>query len=79
MVFIELRRDVVGRTGASSGDNRVESTLHVGAIRRSTLRLSAFGAGVLDSHQTQLTASLTRIRRTVTHSAGEGSLAGLYQ
>jgi hypothetical protein len=41
--------------------------------------LFAFGLGVLDSHQRQLTASFTRIFRTVTHSAGDGSFAGLYQ
>jgi len=38
-----------------------------------------FGHGVGDSHQRQLTASLTRMRRTFTHSAGEGSLDGFHQ
>ena len=45
----------------------------------STVRLFAFGQGVLDSHQTYSTESLRRIRLTVTHSAGMGILAGLYQ
>ena len=44
-----------------------------------TRRLLALGQGVLDSHQTVLIASLTRIRRTVTHSAGVGSLDGFHQ
>src|SRR5919199_3626843 len=44
-----------------------------------TERLFAFGHGVLDSHQTCSTESRMRIRRTVTHSAGIGILAGLYQ
>ena len=35
----------------------------------------ALGQGVLDSHQTVLMASFTRTRRTVTHSAGVGSVA----
>src|SRR5690606_38487099 len=38
-----------------------------------TLRLLALGQGVFESHHTQFTASFTRIRRTVTHSAGDGS------
>src|SRR5215467_1145062 len=45
----------------------------------STARLSALGQGVLDSHHTYSTESLTRMRRTVTHSAGIGILAGLNQ
>src|SRR5438445_3328215 len=45
----------------------------------STRRLSAFGHSVFDIHQIGLTASVTRRRRTVTHSAGLGSLAGLCQ
>ncbi len=45
----------------------------------STLRLSAFGCGVGDIHQTRVKASFTRVRRTVTHSAGDGSRAGLKQ
>ena len=46
---------------------------------RSTFRLSAFGCFVLASHQTCSTESLTRTLRTVTHSAGTGIFAGLYQ
>src|SRR5271155_5043814 len=45
----------------------------------STDRFDAFGQGVFESHHTYSTESLTRIRRTVTHSAGTGILAGLYQ
>src|SRR3954454_14511031 len=45
----------------------------------STRRLSAFGCGVGESHQTRVNESLTRTRRTVTHSAGVGSRAGLKQ
>src|SRR5271157_2291046 len=44
-----------------------------------TFQLLAFGQGVLESHQTYSTESLILIRRTVTHSAGIGILAGLYQ
>src|SRR5256885_8040511 len=44
-----------------------------------TARLSAFGHGVFDSHHTYSTESLIRMRRTVTHSAGIGILAGLNQ
>lgn len=44
-----------------------------------TRRLVAFGHGVGESHQMQFTASLTRIRRTLTHSAGVGSLDGFHQ
>src|SRR5262245_3171044 len=43
------------------------------------LRLSAFGSGVFDNHHTYSTESLMRNRRTLTHSAGAGNLAGLYQ
>src|SRR5580700_11030258 len=43
------------------------------------LRLSALGCGVGDSHQTRVNESLTRTRRTVTHSAGVGRRAGLKQ
>lgn len=39
-----------------------------------TRRLLAFGHSVFDSHHTVLIASFTRIRRTVTHSAGLGRL-----
>ena len=39
----------------------------------------ALGCGVFENHHRHSTASFTRILRTVTHSAGEGSLAGLYQ
>src|SRR5436309_943349 len=45
----------------------------------STLRLSALGWGVLASHQMYSTESLIRTRRTLTHSAGAGIFAGLYQ
>src|ERR1017187_8707735 len=45
----------------------------------STFRFDAFGLGVFESHQTYSTESLTLTRRTVTHSAGTGILAGLYQ
>src|SRR6516164_2616161 len=45
----------------------------------STLRTSAFGSVVLDSHHTVLTESLARILRLLTHSMGDGSLAGLCQ
>src|SRR5262249_3532267 len=45
----------------------------------STVRLLALGHGVLESHHTYSTASLMRIRRTVTHSAGMGIFAGLNQ
>ena len=38
----------------------------------------ALGHGVGESHQTVFTASLTRMRRTVTHSAGDGTGLGLY-
>ena len=48
-----------------------------GLYGRSTRRLSAFGDSVLESHQSVVTASLTRVRRIVTHSAGVGSRAGL--
>src|SRR5271165_4600112 len=44
-----------------------------------TCWLFAFGQGVFDNHQTHSTASFTRILRTFTHSAGDGSLPGLYQ
>src|SRR2546425_581187 len=44
-----------------------------------TPRLLAFGHGVLDSHHTYSTESRIRILRTVTHSAGIGIFAGLYQ
>jgi len=44
-----------------------------------TVRLFALGPGVFDNHQTYSTASLTRMRRTVTHSAGIGIFAGLNQ
>src|ERR1700690_749623 len=44
-----------------------------------TRALLALGQGVLENHQTYSTESFTRIRRTVTHSAGIGILAGLYQ
>ena len=44
-----------------------------------TLRLFALGRAVLDSHQIGWIASLTRTRRTVTHSAGAGIFARLYQ
>jgi len=37
------------------------------------------GQGVFDSHQTYSTESLIRTRRTLTHSAGVGIFAGLYQ
>jgi hypothetical protein len=43
-----------------------------------TFRLLALTT-VGDSHHTQSTASFTRTRRTVTHSAGLGSLEGLHQ
>src|SRR5882672_5024029 len=45
----------------------------------STARFDAFGQGVLDSHQTYSTESRILMRRTVTHSAGIGIFAGLYQ
>src|SRR5438067_1975931 len=45
----------------------------------STARLSDFGQGVFDNHQTYSTESFTRMRRTVTHSAGIGIFAGLNQ
>src|SRR5882672_3887843 len=44
-----------------------------------TFLLSALGHGVFPSHQTCSTESFTLMRRTVTHSAGIGSFAGLYQ
>src|SRR5664280_1507377 len=44
-----------------------------------TLRFEALGCGDLESHHTYSTESRTRIRRTVTHSAGTGIFAGLYQ
>ncbi len=44
-----------------------------------TFKLLAFGCGVFESHQTCSTESFTRTRRTVTHSAGTGIFAGLYQ
>src|SRR3990172_4599865 len=44
-----------------------------------TFLLSAFGHDVVESHQTYSTESLIRTRRTLTHSAGVGILAGLYQ
>src|SRR5574341_2396230 len=46
---------------------------------RSTVLLFALGWGVLENHQTYSTESFTRTRRTVTHSAGIGIFAGLYQ
>src|SRR5258706_1122615 len=55
--------------------NRIMSGLY----SFSTRMLLAFGQGVFENHQTYSTESLTRIRRTVTHSAGIGILAGLYQ
>src|SRR5690348_12797913 len=45
----------------------------------STARFEAFGQAVLENHQTYSTESRMRIRRTVTHSAGIGIFAGLYQ
>src|SRR5260370_3400453 len=42
-----------------------------------TLLLFALGLALLAIHQTCVYASLTRIRSTVTHCAGLGSLAGL--
>src|SRR5258708_38438347 len=45
----------------------------------STRKFDAFGCGVFDSHQTYSTESLIRTLRTVTHSAGTGIFAGLYQ
>src|SRR5579862_2042534 len=45
----------------------------------STVKFEAFGHAVLDNHQTYSTESRTRILRTVTHSAGIGIFAGLYQ
>src|SRR5258708_4302665 len=42
-----------------------------------TERFVAFGHGVLENHHTYSTESRTLIRRTVTHSAGAGILAGL--
>src|ERR1700733_164553 len=44
-----------------------------------TARFEALGHAVFESHQTYSTESRTRMRRTVTHSAGTGILAGLYQ
>src|SRR6266704_3530606 len=44
-----------------------------------TDKLLAFGQGVFESHQTYSTESRTRTRLTVTHSAGAGIFAGLYQ
>jgi hypothetical protein len=41
--------------------------------------LLAFGQGVIDNHQTVLMASFTRMRRTVTHSAGVGNFDGFHQ
>src|SRR2546427_3397827 len=55
---------------------RFKSVLMVALYGCKTRRLSALGQGVGESHQRQLTASLTRMGRTVTHSAGVGSLAG---
>src|ERR1035438_5748182 len=55
--------------------NRIMSSLY--SLR--TLRFEALGWGVLENHQTYSTESRTRIRRTVTHSAGTGIFAGLYQ
>src|SRR2546428_3041687 len=44
-----------------------------------TRRLSAFGLSDGDIHQARVNASLTRSLSTVTHCAGDGSLAGLKQ
>src|SRR6266705_2123195 len=44
-----------------------------------TRELSAFGNGEAESQNMYSTESLTLIRRTFTHSAGAGILAGLYQ
>src|SRR6478752_5589496 len=44
-----------------------------------TARFEAFGQGVFENHQTYSTESRTRILLTVTHSAGTGIFAGLYQ
>src|SRR5215467_9485961 len=46
---------------------------------RITLRLSAFGRGIGDIHHNLVNASFTRMRSTLTHCAGDGSRAGLYQ
>src|SRR5271170_166296 len=55
--------------------NRIMSSLY--SLR--TLRFEDFGWGVFENHQTYSTESRTRTRRTVTHSAGTGIFAGLYQ
>jgi hypothetical protein len=65
--------------GRRSAITARENSFHVLAVGLSTARLSARGQGVRDNHQTYSTESLTRIRRTFTHSAGAGSLAGLNQ
>ena len=43
------------------------------------MRFEDLGFSVLENHHTISTESLTRIRRTVTHSAGPGMRAGLCQ
>ena len=60
--------------------NLVQSLMAGRITRRDfVLRLSALGCVDLESHQSASTESFTRMRRTVTHSAGAGSLAGLCQ
>ena len=44
-----------------------------------TFELSDFGKADNESQKMYSTESLTRIRRTFTHSAGAGIFAGLYQ
>src|SRR5579862_437769 len=55
------------------------SLIMSGLYSFSTAKLVAFGQGVFDSHHTYSTESRMRILLTVTHSAGIGIFAGLYQ
>ena len=53
--------------------------LHAVGIRLKNTAVAGFSYGAGQSHQMPLTASLTRMRLTVTHSAGVGNRAGFHQ
>src|SRR4051794_36415371 len=59
-------------------DCRARSCSMSAEYGRKTRELLALGRSVFDSHQTTLTASLTRMRSTLTHCAGSGIFEGLY-